>query len=83
MVSLRSTMTSCTFEPQPTRDLARGMDLLGDFTSEGRTECVLVDRERNLSLALRHTTLTRNGDAFEAAASFRDALESLHTQLTS
>ncbi len=81
LVSLKSSTTSCIFEPRPVFNLARGMDDVGDFQGDGRTECVLVDRERNLSLRLVQNKWARDSDAFETATLFRDELERLHAQL--
>lgn len=81
LISLRTPTVSCTFEPQPVLNVDRGIEELGEFSSVGHTECVLVDRERNLSLRLAHNRTARGSDSFEAATTFRDALEGLHAQL--
>ncbi len=81
MISLRSPATSCTFEPRPQLDPEFGIVNLGDFSSTGRSECTLVDRERNLSLRLSHNYFAPDSYAFEAAELFGAALENLHSQL--
>lgn len=83
LVSLQTGTTSCTFEPRPSFSPSSGVDDLGDFSSFGRTQCVLRDRERNLSLRLNHNGWARNSNAFETAREFRDELERLHAQLLS
>ncbi len=81
MISLRTIDVSCTFEPKPTTDPATGMDRLGDFTSDGRTDCVLVDLERDLSLRINHAQVARGEDAFDSATTFRDELHRIHANL--
>ncbi len=81
MISLRTTTLSCTFEPKPVSDPESGIDLLGDFTSDGRTDCVLVDASRDLSLRITHVQVAKGEDAFDSATSFRDELQRIHAGL--
>lgn len=83
IISWNTSQVSCTFEPQPILDPDRGMEEFGEFSGIGRTDCVLVDRERNLSLRLAHSSTTKGADSVETAATFSAALEGLHEQLTS
>lgn len=80
-VSLDTSTVSCTFEPEPVANADLGMEEFGEFTGIGRTECVLVDRERNLSLGVAHNSRVRGSTALEAASAFNEALEGLHAQL--
>lgn len=82
LISLRSAEVSCTFEPTPPPDPARETQEVGDFSSKGLTECVLVDRSRNLSLRIAHNPQFGGDDAFDAAADFSKGLKDLHNLLT-
>ncbi len=79
--SLNMATVSCTFEPQPVPNASLGMEEFGDLSGIGRSECVLVDRERNLSLRVAHNPRVRGSRALEAASTFSDALKGLHAQL--
>lgn len=81
LISLRAGDVSCTFEPLPIRNPATALEEAGDLTSGGHTDCVLVDRERNLSLRLAQRHVERDADAIATSAAFRDELERLHTEL--
>lgn len=80
-VSLDTSTVSCTFEPEPVPNANLGMEDFGEFSGIGRTECVLVDQERNLSLRVAHNPRVRGSRALESASTFSDALEGLHAQL--
>ncbi|MGO1487502.1 MAG: hypothetical protein ACTHWA_02970 [Arachnia sp.] len=80
-ISLDSSTVSCTFEPQPVPNASLGMEDFGDLSGVGRSECVLVDRGRNLSLRVAHSPLVRGSSAADAASSFSEALKGLHAQL--
>jgi len=80
-VSLDTSTVSCTFEPEPVPNANLGMEDFGEFSGIGRSECVLVDEERNLSLRVAHNPRVRGATALEAASTFSDALEALHAQL--
>ncbi len=82
IISLRTSQVSCTFEPQPVLDPDRGMEEFGEFSDIGHTDCVLADRDRNLSLRLAHSPTTRGADSIETASTFSSALTNLHAQLT-
>ena len=81
IVSLRTADTSCTFEPKVTVDVGARLADLGGLDSDGRTDCVLVDSQRNLSLRIAHTEVARGVDALDSAAAFRDELQRIHQQL--
>ncbi|RMB61610.1 hypothetical protein EAX62_02975 [Tessaracoccus antarcticus] len=75
LVSLRSGNVSCTFEPEPVVVPETGLESLGDLSSDGRTDCVLVHAERNLSLRIANPAVARGADASDTAISFRDELQ--------
>lgn len=81
MISLRTADVSCTFEPKPVNNPDLGVDELGDLTSAGRTDCVLVDAPRDLSLRIEHVQVAQGQDAFDTATQFRDELERIHALL--
>lgn len=81
IISLRRENVSCTFEPKPVANPELGVDDLGDLTSDGRTDCVLVDAERNLSLRIAHVQVAQGQDAFDSATEFHDELERIHASL--
>lgn len=81
LVSLNTPLVSCTFEPEPNLDPDRGIEELGQFSSIGHTECVLVDRARNLSLRLADNPAVLGSDSVESASTFSTELEGLHAQL--
>ncbi len=81
LVSLNTPLVSCTFEPQPNLDPDRGIEELGMFSTIGHTECVLVDRARNLSLRLADNPAVEGSDSVESASAFSTELEGLHAQL--
>ncbi len=83
MISLDTSTVSCTFEPQPVINTSLGMEEFGDLSGIGRTECVLVDPDRTLSLRVAHNPRVRGSTAPGAAAEFSDALRDLHEQLVS
>ena len=80
-VSLDTASVSCTFEPQPVPNANLGMEDFGELSGVGRSECVLLDLERNLSLRAAHDPRVRGTTAPEAASAFSEALEDLHAQL--
>ncbi|MGV8845965.1 hypothetical protein [Tessaracoccus sp.] len=82
LLLLHSGEMSCTFEPEFVTNTKSGIDELGDFMSDGRTTCVMVDTVRHLSLRIAHVRDARDVDAFDAATSFRDELLILHANLT-
>lgn len=81
LVSLRTAETSCTFEPKTIVDGKTGLADLGGLNSDGRTDCVLVDSQRNLSLRIAHVEVARDVDALDSATSFRDELQTIHQQI--
>ncbi|MEO7586424.1 MAG: hypothetical protein ABIS84_00190 [Arachnia sp.] len=81
LVSLRGGDVSCTFEPEPAVIQETGMEGLGDLLSDGRTDCVLTDPLRNLSLRIENPVEARGADALDTAISFRDELRRLHDSL--
>ncbi|RMB61611.1 hypothetical protein [Tessaracoccus antarcticus] len=81
VVSLRAADVRCIFEPEGVIDSVTATGELGGLLSEGTTECVLVDAERNLSLRIAELRTAPGSDASTTADSFRDALRSLHAAL--
>lgn len=81
IISLRTDDVSCTFEPKPVANEDRGVDELGDLRSDGRTDCVLVDAERDLSLRISHVQVAQGQDALVSATRFRAELERIHAGL--
>lgn len=81
LVSLRTDDVSCTFEPKPVFNRQTGLEEPGDLTSDGLTDCVLVDPVRNLSLRLSQDEVPRGADAIDTSDVFRGELERLHRSL--
>ena len=79
LVSLESARVSCVFVPSVGLYDSAVLDSPADLTAKGRTDCVLNDRDRNLSL--RITSLVPGG-ATATATDFAQVLERTHTSLT-
>lgn len=81
LVSLRTDDVSCTFEPKPVFNRQTGLEEPGDLSSDGLTDCVLVDHAHNLSLRLAQDEVPRGTDAIDTSDTFRRELERLHRSL--
>ncbi len=78
LVSLESEDVSCVFQPSVGLYDSAVLDRPPDLTAKGRTDCVLNDVGRNLSLRI---TSRVPGDAMQTSTDFAQALESAHTRL--
>ncbi|MEO7586423.1 MAG: hypothetical protein ABIS84_00185 [Arachnia sp.] len=81
VVSLRSSDVRCVFEPEASPDGITAIGDLGGLESDGRTECVLLDAERHLSLRIEEVGASRGAGAVATAHSFRDELQRIHADL--
>lgn len=79
LVSLDSSEVSCVFQPVVGLYDSAVLGSPADLTAKGRTDCVLNDRDRNLSLRL---TGLVPGDATRTSAEFSQILENTHRSLT-
>ncbi len=78
LISLETDAVSCVFSPEVGLYDSAVLDAAPDLTAQGRTECVLNDSTRNLSLRL---TSRVPGGATQTSPDFAQALERAHMKL--
>ena len=78
LVSLETDAVSCVFTPEVGLYDSAVLDAPPDLTADGRTECVLHDSKRNLSLRLESRV---PGGANQTSEDFARTLEQVHGKL--